>query len=90
MEETRQEEEGRGRRGRLLDRGVFPRMLCNPISSFMNWRDLTGWIESFNWMFDEIEGRGRRGMDIKGNFISYFFPLPLPYFSSRFVFRYEK
>lgn len=35
---------------------TFPRMLCNPISSFMNWRDLTGWIESFNWMFDEGEG----------------------------------
>ena len=60
--------------------GVFPRMLCNPISSFMNWRDLTGWIESFNWMFDEIEGGGVGGLDIKGNFI---FSVSSPPFYSR-------
>ena len=69
--------------------GVFPRMLCNPISSFMNWWDLTGWIESFNWMFDEIEGGGVGGMDIKGNFI-FSVSSPPFYSNSRFVFRYEK
>lgn len=29
-------------------------------------------------------------MDIKGNFISYFFLFPLLHFTSRFVSRYEK
>lgn len=69
---------------------VFPRMLCNPISSFMNWRDLTGWIESFNWMFDEIEGgRGWR-YGYKGKFYFFRFLSPLLFQNSRFVFRYEK
>lgn len=48
--------------------------------SFMNWRDLTGRIESFNWMFDEIGGGEGRCTDVKGNFISRF--------SSIFVFRF--
>lgn len=54
--------------GRLLDRGVFPRMLCNPISQFYELAgfDRTDWIFQLDVRWNR--GRGGEVYGCKGKF----------------------